>query len=145
MIATLPEGKPRRLDAGSQEGRSMIRQVKFVGIAVRDQDAALAFWTEKVGFRVATDQPMGPGAGQRWIELAIPGAETRVTLFTPPGHEDRVGSFFNGSFACDDVEHTWRQMSARGVEFTRPPTREPWGTSAIFKDPEGNTFVLSSS
>lgn len=121
----------------------MIKQVKFVGIPVRDQDAALAFWTDKVGFKVATDQPMGPG--QRWVELSIPGAETRVTLFTPPGHEDRVGGFFNGSFACDDVEHTYRQMAARGVEFTRGPTSEQWGTSAIFKDPEGNTFVLSSS
>jgi predicted enzyme related to lactoylglutathione lyase len=120
----------------------MIKQLKFVGIPVRDQDAALAFWTEKVGFRVATDQPMGPG--QRWIELSIPGAQTGVVLFTPEGHEDRVGSFFNGSFLCDDVEHTWRQMSARGVEFVQPPKKEPWGTSAIFKDPEGATFVLSS-
>jgi catechol 2,3-dioxygenase-like lactoylglutathione lyase family enzyme len=123
----------------------MIKQVKFVGVPVRDQDTALAFWTEKVGFRVATDQPMGPGPGQRWIELAIPGAQTGITLFTPPGHEDRVGTFFNGSFACDDVEHTWRQMSARGVEFVKPPTKEAWGTSAVFRDLEGNTFVLSSS
>jgi predicted enzyme related to lactoylglutathione lyase len=121
----------------------MIKQLKFVGIPVRDQDAALAFWTEKVGFRVATDQPMGPG--QRWIELSIPGAQTGVTLFTPPGHEDRVGGFFNGSFACDDVDHTYQQMLARGVEFSQGPKKEQWGTSAIFKDPEGNTFVLSSS
>jgi predicted enzyme related to lactoylglutathione lyase len=121
----------------------MIKQLKFAGIAVKDQDAALAFWTQKVGFRVATDQPMGPG--RRWIELAIPGAETRIVLFTPDGHEDRVGSFFNGSFACDDVEHTFAQMSARGVEFVQPPRTEPWGTSALFKDVEGNTFVLSSS
>ena len=121
----------------------MIKQVKFVGIPVRDQDAAVAFWTQKVGFRVATDQPMGPG--QRWIELSIPGAQTGITLFTPPGQEDRVGTFFNGSLACDDVEHTYRQMSERGVEFTQPPKKEPWGVSAIFKDPEGNTFGLSSS
>jgi predicted enzyme related to lactoylglutathione lyase len=121
----------------------MIKQLKFAGISVKDQDAALAFWTQKVGFRVATDQPMG--TGKRWIELAIPGAETRIVLFTPDGHEDRVGSFFNGSFACDDVEHTYRQMSERGVEFVRPPKTEPWGTSALFKDEEGNTFVLSSS
>jgi predicted enzyme related to lactoylglutathione lyase len=85
---------------------------------------------------------MGPG--QRWIELGIPGAQTGVVLFTPEGHEDRIGGFFNGSFMCDDVEHTFRQMSARGVEFVQPPKKEPWGTSAIFKDPEGATFVLSS-
>ena len=121
----------------------MIKQLKFAGIPVRDQDAALEFWTTKVGFRVATDQPMGPG--RRWIELAIPGAQTGVVLFTPDGHEDRVGTLFNGSFACDDVEHTYRQMRERGVEFVRPPQTESWGTSAIFKDNEGNTFVLSSS
>ena len=120
----------------------MIKQLKFAGIAVKDQDKALAFWTQKAGFRVATDQPMGPG--RRWIELAIPGAETRIVLFTPDGHEDRVGTFFNGSFACDDVEHTYRQMSAKGVHFDQPPKKEPWGTSAIFRDEEGGTFVLSS-
>jgi predicted enzyme related to lactoylglutathione lyase len=120
----------------------MIKQLKFAGIAVRDQDAALAFWTKKVGFTVATDQPMGDG--QRWIELRIPGAQTGLVLFTPEGHEDRVGTLFNGSFACDDVEHTYRKLSERGVEFTEPPTKQPWGTFAIFKDVEGNSFVLGS-
>ena len=120
----------------------MIKQLKFAGIPTRDQDAAVAFWTEKVGFRVATDQPMGPG--QRWIELAIPGGQTGIVLFTPEGHEDRVGTFFNGSFLCDDVDYTYRQMTAKGVAFTSPPKKEPWGTSAVFKDPDGNSFVLSS-
>jgi predicted enzyme related to lactoylglutathione lyase len=120
----------------------MIKQLKFAGVPTRDQDAALVFWTEKVGFRVATDQPMGPG--QRWIELSIPGAETRIVLFTPPGQEDRIGTFFNASFQCDDVDYTYRQMLAKGVEFTSPPKKEGWGTSAIFKDPDGNSFVLSS-
>jgi predicted enzyme related to lactoylglutathione lyase len=120
----------------------MIKQLKFAGVPTRDQDAALAFWTEKVGFRVATDQPMGPG--QRWIELSIPGAETRIVLFTPPGQEDRIGTLSNVSFQCDDVDYTYRQMLAKGVEFTGPPKKEGWGTSAVFKDPDGNSFVLSS-
>lgn len=120
----------------------MIKQVKFVSVPTGDQDRALKFWTEQVGFRVATDQPMGPN--QRWIELAIPGAETGLVLFTPEGHEDRIGSFFNGSFGCDDVEYTYRQMSAKGVQFEGEPQKQPWGTFAKFKDPDGNTFVLSS-
>jgi predicted enzyme related to lactoylglutathione lyase len=120
----------------------MIKQLKFVSVPTSDQDRALAFWTEKVGFRVATDQPMGPA--RRWIELSIPGAETGVVLFTPDGQEDRIGSFFNGSFGCDDVDHTWRQMTTKGVEFDGPPEKQPWGTFAKFKDPDGNTFVLSS-
>ncbi|MGD0143018.1 MAG: VOC family protein [Rhizomicrobium sp.] len=119
----------------------MIKGLKFAGIATRDQARAVAFWTDKVGFRVMTDQPMG---NQRWIELGIGKSDTRIVLFTPPGHEERIGSFFNGSFACDDVEATWKQMTAKGVEFTAPPKKESWGTSAIFKDPDGNSFVLSS-
>ena len=119
----------------------MITHLKFAGIPVRDQDRALKFWTERMGFRIETDQPLGP---QRWIELSIHSSETGIVLFTPQGHEDRVGTFFNGSFACDDVEATWRQLSAKGVEFLRPPKKEEWGTSAVFKDSEGNQFVLSS-
>jgi predicted enzyme related to lactoylglutathione lyase len=119
----------------------MITHLKFAGIPVQDQDRAVTFWTEKMGFKVVTDQPLG---AQRWIELSIRNGETRIVLFTPPGHEDRVGSFFNGSFACDDVEATYRQLVAKGVEFTKPPKREDWGMSALFKDSEGNQFVLSS-
>lgn len=119
----------------------MITQLKFVGIPTRDQERALRFYTECLGFHVATDQPMGT---QRWIELRIAHTATRVVLFTPEGHESRIGTFFNGAFACDDVEATYRQLSARGVEFVAPPTVQPWGTFAKFRDPDGNTFVLSS-
>ncbi len=119
----------------------MIKAVKFVGIPVKDQDRALQFWTEMIGLKIETDQPMGD---QRWIELRIPGADTRVVLFTPPGHEGRVGSFFNGAFACDDVEATWRELADKGVRFKKEPTKQPWGTFAIFQDSEDNEFVLSS-
>ena len=61
----------------------MIRGLKFVSVPVRNQDAALKFFTEKLGFKVATDQPFSPT--QRWIELLIPGAETGLVLFTPRG------------------------------------------------------------
>jgi predicted enzyme related to lactoylglutathione lyase len=121
----------------------MITLVKFVGIPTGDQDRALKFYTEKLGFEVSTDQVFD--AKQRWIELRIGNSGTRVVLFTPEGHENRIGSFFNGSFACDDVSATYRQLTARGVEFEKPPEKQPWGEFAIFKDPDGNKFVLSSS
>ena len=124
------------------ETRCPIRQIKFVGVPVRDQDRALSFWTQKMGLKVATDQAMGPG--RRWIELSIPGAETRLVLFTPDGQQDRIGTFFNGSFACDDVQATYRQLKERGVEFVKEPEKQPWGEYAIFKDPEGNQFVMGS-
>jgi predicted enzyme related to lactoylglutathione lyase len=125
------------------KGAAMITHIKFIGIPTRDQARALEFYTEKMGFEVATDQPFS--ATQRWIELRIANSSTRVVLFTPEGHENRIGTFFNGSLACDDVVATFRQLRQRGVEFVREPVKESWGTSAIFKDPDGNQFVLSSA
>ena len=120
----------------------MIKAVKFVSIPVRDQDQALSFYTEKLGFQILTDQPMGEG--QRWIELRIPGSETKVVLFTPPGHENRIGSFSNVTFVADDVDRTYQELKDRGVVFTDPPTKQPWGKFAQFKDVDGNEFVLST-
>ena len=120
----------------------MITHVKFVSIPTTDQDRALRFWTEQVGFTLMTDQPFSEK--QRWIELKVGSSETRLVLFTPDGQEARIGSFFNGALACDDVEATHRQLSERGVEFDSPPQKQPWGTFATFRDPDGNQFVLSS-
>jgi predicted enzyme related to lactoylglutathione lyase len=121
----------------------MITQLKFVGIPTRDQDRALAFYTAQLGFEISTDQNFDDK--QRWIELRIANSPTRVVLFTPQGHEERIGTFFNGSFACDDVAATYRQLKSRGVQFLSGPQKQPWGEFAIFKDPEGNKFVLSSA
>lgn len=120
----------------------MIIGVKFVSIPSRDQDRALKFYTEKLGFKLITDQPFSPE--QRWIELRIGNSETRFVLFTPEGDEDNLGQMFNGALACDDVEATYRQLSERGVSFETPPTSQPWGTFAVMVDSEGNRFVLSS-
>jgi predicted enzyme related to lactoylglutathione lyase len=120
----------------------MIRRVKFIGIPVADQDRALAFYTEKLGFTVVTDQPMGPG--KRWIEVKPPKGETGIALFTPDGHESRIGTFANTSWECDDVEATYKDLSAKGVQFAKPPEKAPWGTYAIMRDSEGNQIVLGT-
>lgn len=120
----------------------MINGIKFVGIPVTDQDRALAFYTEKLGFAIETDQPFNER--QRWIELRIPGADTGITLFTPEGHENRIGAFQSISFWTKNVQQTYEELSARGVTFSGPPKTAGWGTAAIFSDPDGNQFVLSS-
>jgi len=122
--------------------RIMIKQIKFVSIPVRDQNRALDFYTDKLGFTIITDQPFDEK--QRWIELRIPKAETRVVLFTPDGEENRIGSFMNMSYTCDDIDKTYEDLKKRGVEFEGPPQKQPWGTYAMFEDSEGNRFVVSS-
>lgn len=120
----------------------MIMHVKFVSIPTTDQDRAVKFWTERVGFRVLTDQPFDDK--QRWIELRVGSSDTRLVLFNFDGQGPQPGSMFNGALACDDVERTYEELVARGVEFVQTPQKQPWGMFAVFKDPDGNQFVLSS-
>jgi predicted enzyme related to lactoylglutathione lyase len=121
----------------------MIRRIKFSSIPVRDQDRALDFYVNTLGVTLMTDQPMGPG--QRWIEVRPPKGDAGVALFTPPGYEDRVGTFTGISMECDDVQKTYEELSAKGVEFAKPPKAESWGVAAIMKDSEGNQIVLGSA
>ena len=120
----------------------MITKVKMVGVYVKDQDRAVAFYTHTLGFQVVQDAPLANGV--RWIEVALPGAETRLALFTPPGMEDRIGTFSNIIFTCPDVRATCAELRARGVTFLQEPTEQPWGIMAQFLDPDGNRFVLGS-
>jgi catechol 2,3-dioxygenase-like lactoylglutathione lyase family enzyme len=119
----------------------MIRGIKFASIPVTDQDRAIAFYTEKLGFRVVTDQPFNDM--QRWVELGIAGADTRIVLFRF-GDNLKPGGQMNITFWTDDVEATARELKDKGVEFVMEPKRENWGTAAAFKDLDGNTFLLSS-
>jgi catechol 2,3-dioxygenase-like lactoylglutathione lyase family enzyme len=120
----------------------MIKAIKFASIPVTDQDRAVEFYTKTLGFRVITDAPFNEK--QRWIELGIPRAETRLVLFTAPGQEKMIGGFMNVTFMSDDVETTARVMKEKGVEFVQDPQKADWGTAAIFRDPDGNQFVLST-
>jgi catechol 2,3-dioxygenase-like lactoylglutathione lyase family enzyme len=120
----------------------MIKAMKFVSVPVADQQRALEFYTQTLGFRIITDQPFD--GSQRWIELGIGHSGTGITLFTPPQLKDRIGTFTGISFTADDVMATCRELAAKGVVFVKEPKAEAWGTSAVFADPDGNQFVLSS-
>jgi predicted enzyme related to lactoylglutathione lyase len=118
----------------------MISHVKFISIPFDDQDRALAFYRDKLGFKVITDQPFNET--QRWIELRIGGAETSVVLFNTD--DGMKGGAFSGNFACDNVKKTYEDFLARGVEFLGPPNKTHWGEFAVMKDSEGNRLMLSS-
>lgn len=125
------------------EAGDMITSVGTIGINVRDQQQALEFYTQKLGFQLIRDNPMDPGTDSpRWIEVAPAGAQTHLVLFTPPGHEDRIGTFSGYVFHCDDIRTTVTELHGRGVEFAEDLKQEPWGWWASFKDLDVNTFGL---
>jgi catechol 2,3-dioxygenase-like lactoylglutathione lyase family enzyme len=124
------------------ETRFMIKRIKFASIPVSNQDRALEFYTTKLGFKLITDQQFDDD--QRWIELRIPGGETGVVLFTPDEHRDRIGTAQHISFMTDDVEKTFQELAAKGVQFDGEPQKMEWGTFVTFRDPDGNRFVLGT-
>lgn len=120
----------------------MIKGIKFANLPTRDQDRALEFWTTKMGFVLATDQPFDDR--QRWIELRIPKSEGRVVLFTPEGHEDRIGGFASIVFWTDDIDATYAELQAKGVETMGAPKKAEWGSSLMFRDPDGTQYLIST-
>ncbi len=119
----------------------MITQVGTVCVYVKDQQKAVEFYRDVLGFELLRDQPMGPGA--RWIELRPKGAQTRLVPFTPPGQEDRIGTFSGLVFGVDDIDETYKTLLERGVEFKQKPEKQPWGgILAQFYDVDRNTHVL---
>jgi catechol 2,3-dioxygenase-like lactoylglutathione lyase family enzyme len=121
----------------------MITNIAVTGVFVSDEDEALDFYVNKLGFEKRTDEPMGDG--MRWIEVAPLGATTRIVLSraTAEWGADRLGQFTGIVFEPDDIDRTFRELSAKGVEFTEPPTDQPWGgRQALFKDQDGNVFVI---
>jgi len=128
----------------------MITRVRSVGIYVSDQDRALEFYRDKLGFEVLQDTPMGdmgpPGhQEQRWIAVAPKGSDTLAILYTPPGMESRIGGFSNILWDTDDIQATFEDLKAKGVEFTQEPAQQGWGWWAQFMDPDGNEFGLGQS
>jgi catechol 2,3-dioxygenase-like lactoylglutathione lyase family enzyme len=117
-------------------------RIKLVSVPVRDQERSVAFFTEKLGFRVTTDQSMGPD--RRWIELTPPGGGVRLVPYVPWEGETEAGGFAAPVLTCDDVEGAYRTLLARGVEFAQPYKVESWGASCVFRDPDGNLFALTS-
>jgi predicted enzyme related to lactoylglutathione lyase len=122
----------------------MLRHVKFANLPVTDQDRALAFWRDRLGFAVAADEPYGEGF--RWIELALADAQTRIVFVrrpdeTPSEQPDLI-------LICDDVDQSFAELKGKGVTFTQEPSTAPWRPEeryALFRDSEGNLVMLGNS
>ena len=118
-------------------------RLSIVPIYVSDQQAALGFYTGKLGMEKRMDDPMGPDL--RWFTVALPGGEDEFVLAAGFGHGDpasQVGNMAGYVLRTDDCQAAYEQWSAAGVKFTEPPTEQMWGIQALFEDPDGNGWVL---
>jgi predicted enzyme related to lactoylglutathione lyase len=120
----------------------MLGPIKTIGIYVTDQDAAVAFYTEKLGFVVRRRLSMGPGA--EWIEVSPPGAETCLVLDPKAMMQDWHERKPSVVFYAADIETIHRELVDRGVEFTMPLAQMPRGKFAMLVDPDGNEIGITS-
>jgi lactoylglutathione lyase len=121
----------------------MVRGINQVVLEVDDQDRALAFWTDAMGFELVQDAPYGD---ERWLEVRTPDRAVTVVLSLRQGERPTAPQELptsNIMFYCDELASTYDELRARGVEFPQPPVEQPFGWWSLFQDPEGNRFALT--
>lgn len=134
----------------------MLKKLIATDIYVKDQNEALRFFTEKLGFEIRADVTNGDF---RWLGVGLkdqPDIQFGL-LALKPSHalsEDDVkaltklvenGKLGAGVWKTDDCQKTYEDLKNKGVEFVMPPTDRPYGViEAVFKDDSGNVFVLQS-
>lgn len=116
-----------------------LRSIEVISIPVRDQDAALAFYREKLGCRVLTDSVFEEG--MRWVQLTI-GAQAGPTISLVTWFENmQPGSVQGLILTTDDIEADYQALKDAGVD-TDPVVDTPWGRFARFRDLDGNGWSL---
>ena len=123
------------------QSRTHITQVGVVMVPVSDQDRAIEFYTEKLGFELRGDTPYGDG--DRWVEVAPPGAATRVAL-TLPQEGQSVGVPTNIGFSTRDVEADHAALKEQGVEVDDIMRMgDPVPPMFFMRDQDGNTIWVA--
>ena len=124
-------------------------KIKVTSIYVNDQDKALRFYTEVLGFAKKTDFSNGP---YRWLTVASAeepdGTELQLALNNNPAAKTYQQAILQqkqpaAMFFTDDVKGDYERIKARGAEFTMPPTDVPFSTIAVLNDTCGNLIQLT--
>jgi predicted enzyme related to lactoylglutathione lyase len=124
-------------------------KIKLTNVYVDDQDKALRFYTEVLGFSKKADFSQGPF---RWLTVTSPeepdGTELQLALNNNPAAKTYQEALFQqgqpaAMFFTNDVKADYEQIKARGAEFTMPPTDVPGATIAMLNDTCGNLIQLS--
>jgi catechol 2,3-dioxygenase-like lactoylglutathione lyase family enzyme len=131
----------------------MITKLSHATVWVLDQDRALAFYTEKLGLEVRTDERMD---SFRWLTVGPPQQPDVELILAFPGPPmldpesaemvQRLvakGALGAGVLATDDCRATYDELRSRGVEFIQEPAERQYGIEATFRDDSGNWFSLT--
>ena len=124
---------------------------------VHDQDAALVFYTQKLGMEIRSDVTLAELGDFRWLQVGPPGQDDiAITLMAIPGEPvmdaetaEQVRTLMAKGFAgtvfltTEDVRADYDTLKSRGVEFTEAPEERPYGIDCGFRDPSGNHFRLT--
>ncbi len=125
----------------------MITRLSHITLYTDDQDKTMKFYVDKLGFKVHTDSVWGE---ERWLTLSPAGQdyfELVVMKATDPASKAFIGKQVapNMPFmvlTTDDCKGDYERLKAAGVQFIKEPTKEMWGTEALFMDPNGNLIDI---
>jgi catechol 2,3-dioxygenase-like lactoylglutathione lyase family enzyme len=119
-----------------------VTHIQLISLSVADQDRALRFYVDVLGFEVVRDNHMGPA--QRWVQIAPPGAQTSITLVTwfPTMP---AGSTKGTVLESDDLDADVAALAAKGLTIEGGIQSQPWGRYVTFDDPDGNGIVLQET
>jgi predicted enzyme related to lactoylglutathione lyase len=122
---------------------AVVGGVTKVVVEVDDQERAKRFWTEQLGFELVQDTPYGE---ERWLEVRTPDKAVILVLGLrqgerPPAQHPSLPTS-NVFFYAEDLQQTYQELRARGVEFPQPPVEQPFGWWSLFQDSEGTRFAL---
>jgi len=124
----------------------MINKIGTVCLFVSDQDRAKAFYTNVLGFELHGDEPVFPGAKNRWLSVAPKGSATELILYLPDENWEHykqvVGHSQAITFDVSNIAGLTADLKKKGVVFVQEPDKQPWGTFATIRDSEGNHILL---
>ncbi|MFN8530108.1 MAG: VOC family protein [Anaerolineae bacterium] len=124
----------------------MINHIGTVSIFVSDQQRAKAFYTEKLGMELITEQPVYPGASTLWLSVKPKGAQTELILYLADQNWQHYAAIVGKSQAVtldvSDIDALVADLKAKGVEFLGEVDHQPWGSSVFLRDSEGNSILL---
>ncbi|EHB68619.1 VOC family protein [Paenibacillus lactis] len=126
----------------------MIQSIVHIALVVKDYDEAIEFYTRKLNFTLLEDTYQ-PEQDKRWVVVAPPGSVGTTILLaraSKPEQEPFIGNQAGGRvflfLNTDDFWRDYEEMVQRGIEFVRPPKKQPYGMVAVFKDLYGNLWDL---